>query len=116
MDYRRVIYSDAFHGISCCAIASMLYTWSHEEARGVIQFLWAKPATITCCDDCIRLFAKKKTWTSVTVWSFGMRVTPHAAHIRHKLLQSFRWELLHHPPCSSGPAPSGHHYRCGLLK
>jgi len=59
MDYRRVIYSDAFHGISCCAIASMLYTWFHEEAHSVIQFLWEKLATITCCDDCMKLFARK---------------------------------------------------------
>jgi len=38
------------------------------------------------------------------------------AHIRYKLLQSFYWELLHHPPCCSDPAPSDHYYRCGLLK
>jgi len=29
------------------------------EAHSVIQFLWAKPATITCCDDCVRLFARR---------------------------------------------------------
>jgi hypothetical protein len=38
----------------------MSYTVSHEEARSVIQFLWAKPATIACCDDCMRLFARRE--------------------------------------------------------
>jgi len=32
MDYRRVIYSDARHGISCCAIASMSHTWSDDRS------------------------------------------------------------------------------------
>ena len=111
--YRGVIYSDAFHGISCYAIASMSYTRSHEEADGVLQFLWAKPSTITC-DDCMRLFARRGLEICHAIIQYESDA-PHSTY-QAQVLQSFHWELLHHPPCCSDPAPSDPCYRCGLLK
>jgi len=58
----------------------MLYAWSYEEAYSVIQFLWAKPGTITCCDDCMRLFAIKDLDICYCVIIQYESDTPHSTH------------------------------------